>query len=211
MNHIIAELFGYLAFILLAISLMVNNDIKFRWINGAGSLSFVLYGLFINAMPVVITNGTLLIINAYQLVRIYRNQEYFDAVVFRPGDEMIGKFLTFYQKDIHQYFPDFNIEENENDLRFVVLRDTVIANIFVAQTDAKGNAYVKINYTVPKYRDYKVGRFLFDKGNNFLLSKGLKKIVYKKVHHRQHERFLNIMGFEKQEIDGALCYAKNLA
>lgn len=211
MNHIIAELLGYLAFILLAISLIVNNDIKFRWINSAGSLSFVLYGLFINAMPVVITNGTLLLINAYQLVRVYRTNEYFDAVAFKPGDEMIVKFLSFYQKDIQLYFPDFNIEEKENDLRFVVLRDTVIANIFVAQTDAEGNAYVKINYTVPRYRDYKVGRFLFDKGNNFLLSKGLKKIVYRKVQNHQHERFLHIMGFESKEINGSLCYTKNLA
>lgn len=211
MNHIIAELLGYLAFVLLAISLIVNNDIKFRWINSAGSLSFVLYGLFINAMPVVVTNGTLLLINAYQLVKVYRTNEYFDAVAFNPGDEMIAKFLSFYQKDIQLYFPDFNIGEKENDLRFVVLRDTVIANIFVASTDVEGNAYVKINYTVPKYRDYKVGRFLFDKGNNFLLSKGLKKIVYKKVHNRQHERFLHVMGFERKEINGSLCYAKNLA
>ena len=54
---------GYLASILLAISLMVNNDLKFRWLNTFGCLSFILYGIFIQAMPVILTNSLLLLIN----------------------------------------------------------------------------------------------------------------------------------------------------
>lgn len=36
MIEIIAQALGYIASILLAISLMVNNDLKFRWLNTFG-------------------------------------------------------------------------------------------------------------------------------------------------------------------------------
>jgi hypothetical protein len=178
MINILAQLLGYFAFIFLAISLWVNNDIKFRWINSLGSLSFIFYGIFINAFPIVLTNSALLAINIYFLIKIYRRQEKFDLVEFKKNAALIPKFLSFYKKDIKAYFPDFVMGEAETEIRFVVLRDIVVANLFVADVNNEGDAFVKINYTVPKYRDYKVGRFLFEEGKDFLKRKGISRIIY---------------------------------
>jgi hypothetical protein len=210
MINILAQLLGYLAFIFLAISLWVNNDIKFRWINSLGSLSFVFYGIFINAFPIVLTNAVLLSINIYFLFKIYRRQEKFDLVEFTKDAALIPKFLAFYQKDVQSYFPDFIMEDKNDEIKFVVLRDIVVANIFVATVDAAGNAFVKINYTVPKYRDYKVGRFLFDEGKSFMNQKGIKRIIYTEVKNLQHERFLKAMGFSKEIFENRSCYIKNI-
>lgn len=210
MINILTQVLGYLAFLFLAVSLLVNNDIKFRWINSLGSLSFVLYGILINAFPIVLTNGVLLIINIYFLFKIYRRQEKFDLVEFTKDASLVPKFMAFYQKDIKSYFPDFNIEERAGEIKFVVLRDIVIANIFVAEVDDNGNAFVKINYTVPKYRDYKVGRFLFDEGKTFLQAKGIKKLIYTKVHNLNHEKFIKAMGFIKEPFGNSICYMKNI-
>lgn len=210
MMHILAQLLGYLAFIFLAISLWVNNDIKFRWINSLGSLSFVFYGILINAFPVVLTNAVLLAINMYFLFKIYRKEEKFDLVEFTRDATLIPKFLSFYKKDIDAYFPDFVLNGNEQDIKFVVLRDIVVANIFVATVDLNGNAFVQINYTVPKYRDYKVGRFLFDEGRDFLAEKGIKRIIYREIKNPQHERFLKVIGFTKDLFDNKPCYIKNI-
>jgi hypothetical protein len=210
MINILAQLLGYLAFIFLAISLWVNNDIKFRWINSLGSLSFVFYGIFINAFPIVLTNAVLLSINIYFLFKIYRRQEKFDLVEFTRDAALIPKFLAFYQKDVQSYFPDFIMEDKNDEIKFVVLRDIVVANIFVATVDAAGNAFVKINYTVPKYRDYKVGRFLFDEGKSFMNQKGIKRIIYTEVKNLQHERFLKAMGFSKEIFENRSCYIKNI-
>lgn len=198
MIETIAQVLGYLASVLLAYSLLVTNDIRFRWLNSFGCLCFILYGLFIGAFPIVLTNTILLGINAFALIKIYRTQEKFDIVEFKPEDILIHKFLSFYKKDIDLYFPDYNINEPNDDLRFVVLRNLVIANIFVTQLSSNGKAIVKINYTVPKYRDYKVGRFIFEQERDFLHSKGVKEIVYEKIKNTQHERFLKVMGFEKE-------------
>lgn len=210
MINILAQLLGYLAFIFLAISLWVNNDIKFRWINSLGSLSFVFYGVLIHAFPIVLTNAVLLAINIYFLLKIYRRQEKIDLVEFKNDAALIPKFLSFYKKDIETYFPDFEMTGGEAEIRFVVLRDIVVANLFVASVNSSGDAFVKINYTVPKYRDYKVGRFLFDEGKEFLHSKGIKRIIYNVVHNLHHENFLKVMGFKKERVNTGDCYVKNI-
>ena len=80
----------------------------------------------------------------------------------------------------------------------MVTRDLVIANIFSAVLSVNGDAEVLLNYTVEKYRDYKVGSFIFEKEKDYLVSKGIKRIVYKKVSNTKHEKILKIMGFNKE-------------
>jgi len=198
----LGTIIGYVASVLLALSLLVNNDLKFRWLNMFGCLSFIIYGILITAFPIILTNSILLLINAYYLIKTYSTKENFDLLEFTPGDKIITKFLQFYSKDIESYFPAYKLSGNDNDIRFVTLRDMVIANIFVAELSAEGVAYVKINYTVPKYRDYKVGTFIFQKENSFLLGKGITKVVYNIVTNKEHAAFLKKMGFKKQ--DGAM-------
>lgn len=209
MESIISLSLGYLASLLLAISLLVNNNIRFRWLNSFGCLAFILYGLTIDAFPIVLTNSLLLAINLYFLIKIYWRQESFELVEFNSSDQLIHRFLTFYNNDIQNYFPDFKLENKPNELQFVVLRDLVIANIFVASLSNDGTAKVKINYTVPKYRDFKIGRFIFEEENKYLKDKGIKYIAYKEVKNKNHERFLKSMGFTEDKINNFV-YSKKV-
>lgn len=194
---ILATILGYIASLLLAISLMVNNDLKFRWLNTFGCLAFIGYGILIGAFPVILTNTLLLLINAIYLVKLYRSVETFDLIEFEGQESLVKKFLSFHQKDIQAYFPDFQMPMGDADyIRFVVLRDLVIANMFVARKDANGKAEVLFNYTVPKYRDYKVGRFIFEREKRILIQKGTRELYYKQVHNKNHAHFLTVMGFE---------------
>ncbi|MBX2933137.1 MAG: YgjV family protein [Ferruginibacter sp.] len=210
MQQFLIQLPGYLAFIFLAVSLWVTTDIKFRWINSFGCLCFVLYGVIINAYPIVLTNSVLLAINIYFLFKIYNRKEKFDLVEFKKDAALIPKFLNFYATDINAYFPGFTMTDKADSIKFVVLRDIVVANIFVADVDTAGNAIVQINYTIPKYRDFKVGRFLFDEGKDFLKARGIKKIIYTSVYNPQHEKFIKVMGFKKEEFNNSSCYIKYL-
>jgi hypothetical protein len=207
----IGEFTGYLASAFLALSLLVNNDLKFRWLNTGGTISFIIYGVIIHAFPVILTNVILLLINAYRLYRIYQTEEDFDLLEFEQDDKIVHKFMVFHHIDMDAYFPSFELHLKPNTLRFVVLRDMVIANLFVADIDVQGNAEVKINYTVPKYRDYKVGRFIFEKERRYLISKGVRNILYRKVAHKQHADFLKVMGFEQFEQEGHSMYRKPLS
>lgn len=210
MIHFLAPWFGYLATALLAIGLLVNNDIKFRWLNFSGNIAFIIYGVVLNAMPVILTNALLLCINVYFLFRIYNRKELFEILEFGTGGIMVERFLDFYKKDIAIYFPNFKKEMLDGNLNFVVLRDLVIANTFSTKLNDNGTAEVKLNYTLAKYRDYKVGRFIFEKEKQFLLSKGVEKIYYDVVANKQHEKFLVKMGFQKEMINGKECLTKTL-
>lgn len=210
MYSFLTELAGYFAFIFLAISLWVTNDIKFRWVNSLGCLSFIIYGIIINAYPIVLTNTVLLAINIFFIIKIYRRKEFFDLAVFKTDGVLIKKFLSFYKDDINSYFPGFNLNGCEDDLKFVVLRDIVIANLFVATVDKDGNAFVKLNYTVAKYRDYKVGRFLFEEGTMFLKDNGVKKIVYTTISNKGHQKFIKAMGFTQELYNNTNCFVKQI-
>lgn len=210
MTETIASLVGYAASLLLAISLLVNNDLRFRWLNTWGCIAFIIYGIMIHAFPIILTNSILLLINAFYLFKIYRTNENFDLLEFSAGDELINKFLAFHHADIKAYFPDYDPKDTANNINFVVLRDMVIANIFSAGLLNDGTALVKINYTVPKYRDYKVGKFLFQKEKQFLLSHGIQRLVYTHVFNKKHEAYLIKMGFEKELLNDQLYYYKNI-
>ncbi len=206
----IAPYLGYLASFMLALGLLVNNDLKFRWFNTCGNVAFIIYGIIISAYPVLLTNVILICINVFYLYRIYNRKEYFELIEFDNGGVMVDRFLSFYKEDIANYFPDFNREQMIGNLNFVVLRDLVIANIFSAKKDAAGNAEVILNYTVPKYRDFKVGRYIFDSEKDFLLSKGVRKVYYRKIANEKHKRFLEVTGFSTDEINDQPCIARNI-
>lgn len=210
MSSLIIEGFGYLATVLLALSLLVTNDLKFRWFNALGCVAFIVYGVLLKAFPVVLTNALLLAINTYYLYRIYNRTEDFELVSFRADDQLIQKFLSFYRDDIAAYFPDFNTKDLQQEIRFMVLRDMNIANVFVAERLPNGDGLVKLNYTVPKYRDFKVGCFIFDKAKAALEEKGLIRVVYQKVSNKNHLHFLKVTGFTAERHAGETLMVKQL-
>lgn len=185
---------GYLAAIFLAASLLVTRALWFRWINLFGCLTFVVYGAFIGAFPVILTNGALFIINIVQLVNLYSRKEHFEFVQIHKGDEIVGSFLKFYKKDLAKYFPNFQFSDDAGRICFMVLRDLTIANVFVARKTEEGTIVVEINYTVPQFRDYKVGKFIFDEGSDYLKARGVHTIQTKS-YFSQHTEFLKRMGF----------------
>ncbi len=88
----IAPWFGYLASLLLIISLMVNNGLQFRWYNTLGCFAFIIYAVIIHAFPVLLTNAILLAINLFYLIRIYRKKENFDLLEFTGEEKMAKNF-----------------------------------------------------------------------------------------------------------------------
>lgn len=66
------EIFGYIGTGVVLIS-FIMKDIKWlRVVNMAGGLISLIYAILTNAMPVVVLNGSLILINGVQLMRIIR-------------------------------------------------------------------------------------------------------------------------------------------
>ena len=65
------EWIGYLASILIAISMFMKDIVKLRFINLVGSLLFAFYGFSIKAYPVATINSIIVFINIYYLYKLY--------------------------------------------------------------------------------------------------------------------------------------------
>ncbi|MCL2918579.1 MULTISPECIES: YgjV family protein [Shewanella] len=66
------EIVGYMASVMVAISLMMKDIIWLRWLNFVGCSLFVAYGVAITAWPVAGMNAFVACINIYHLFKIYR-------------------------------------------------------------------------------------------------------------------------------------------
>lgn len=202
--------FGYLASLFLILALSTNRDLKFRWFTLCGNVSFIVYAILLPTIPVLITNVILLSINIYYLRKLYRKQESFDIIEFSGEEALAHKFLEFHRKEIEQYFPEFEKAQLKNSLNFVILRDLVMANMFSAKVTAQGDAIVQINFTVARYRDFKVGQYIFNKEKDFLTSRNIRRIVYARVTHQGHKNYLKAMGFTPLP-DSRESWAKEIA
>jgi hypothetical protein len=68
------ELFGYLGTALVLISFLMHDIKWLRAVNMAGGTISLIYAICVNTMPVVVLNGSLILINGIQLARILRRQ-----------------------------------------------------------------------------------------------------------------------------------------
>ncbi len=195
----LAPYIGYLASVLLMIGLIVKTSLQFRWWNALGCFVFIIYAVIIGAVPVILTNAVLLAINIFFLFKIYGKKEHFDITLVEGNDVLVQKFLAFHAKEIGEYFPNFQLGKMPDNKTFVILRDMAIANIFDAEITKDGAAVVNINYTIPAYRDYKVGRFLFGREKQILKNYGIKTVLYNTPIKKSHEKFLLKSGFTEQK------------
>jgi hypothetical protein len=66
------ELYGYLGSFIIAISLMMSDIRRLRWLNMLGAVVFSSYGFIISAWPVLVLNAFIALINLYHILALYR-------------------------------------------------------------------------------------------------------------------------------------------
>lgn len=74
------EIMGYVASVMVAISLTMKDIVKLRILNFVGCSFFVVYGLMINALPVVATNLFIAIVNIYFLIKMHQEKKQQDKM-----------------------------------------------------------------------------------------------------------------------------------
>ena len=61
------EILGYLASIVVIISILMDNMIMFRYINSISCCMFICYGMLRDDLPLIILNFVIILINIYHL------------------------------------------------------------------------------------------------------------------------------------------------
>lgn len=190
------EWVGYAGSALIAVSLMMGNIWRLRWINLYGAAVFATYGLLVHAYPVVALNGFIVLINAYYLVQMARQRDYFSLLELPEASELRDRFLDFYRADIAQIFPGFEWQKLRQPKSVFVLRNLLPVGLFVYQELPDGTREIFLDYVVPQYRDLHNARFLFGATAG--------KAFVTRCTHAGHQRYLRHVGFRPDPADPTL-------
>lgn len=187
------EVVGYVASLLVAISLTMSSILRLRLINLAGAAVFTVYGALIGAYPVLAVNLFIVFVNLYYLGRMRRTREYFRLLEIAPDSAYLRHFLDFYDPQIRSVFPRFTHRPGADTLALFVLRDLVPAGLLLGERQDEV-LRVRLDFVIPRYRDFKIGHFLFVEQAAYFHERGIRKVVAP-AGTGAHEAYLRRMGF----------------
>jgi len=165
-----------------------------RVINLLGAICFTIYGLLIGAYPIAVVNFIIIIIDLYFLYELATAKEYFNLLEVRKDSAYLKYFLNFYDHEIKKYIPNFVYDPTADLVVFFILRNMVPAGLFMGEIKDKETLLARLDFAIPGYRDFKVGKFFYDKNSKVFTSRGFHKI-YTQPGNKTHESYLKRMGF----------------
>jgi hypothetical protein len=189
------EAIGYLGSALVITSLLMTRILRLRVISLMGSTAFLIYGLLIGSVPIVITNIVIMLINTTFLWRATRVKEWFSLLEVLPGSRYLEEFLQFHHEDILLNQPDWNGKVADSDLTVLVLRDMQPAMAIVGRVRGS-DMELRLDYAIPRFRDYRMGRFLYDSNADFFLDRRIITIAAS-GQSKSHAHYLERMGFSE--------------
>lgn len=191
----VVEIMGYCSSVLVLISLTMSSIVKLRIINTIGSAIFVVYALIVGSYPSAFMNLGIIFINLYFLNRLGKQKANFSMLETGLTRAYFRKFMDFYQDDIHKYFPEFDAEKLDGDLDvgYFIHCDMATCGVVLGRVPEEGVLELVLDYSTPEYRDFSVGKYLYDE---------LKKMGYRKViytgNQKNHLKYVRKMGFVQE-------------
>jgi hypothetical protein len=205
----ILEWIGYLASFIILISLVMRSIKRLRVINLFGALLFAVYGYFIGALPVMLMNGGIVLINIYYLHQMLKTREFFDLLPIKGDDLYVKEFLSYYKKNISNA-SEFKLESlKQNAFGFFILRNMMPAGIFVVEPFDKNTLEITLDFATPMYQDFKTSAHIFREEVKQFKDLGYKKFITI-TNDLHHEKYLLKMGFTKDTLNNKPVYTKTI-
>jgi len=190
------QIVGYSASLIIALSMTMNSIVKFRIINLFGALTFSIYGFIVGAIPVGILNAFIFSVDVYYLYKIFSKKDVFEPLELRPENRYLIRFLEFHNKDIQKHFPGFSYKPEMNTVSFFILRNAMVAGVFLAHREEGDVLKVGLDYVLPQYRDFKSGRYIYGRLKNLFINAGFKKVVAIGS-SKKYSAYLKKLGFKE--------------
>ena len=203
------DMFGYLASLIVLISLLMSSIVKLRFIDLVGAAAFTIYALLIKSYPTAIMNLGIVAINIYFLVKIYSSKESFKIIPVEGDSQYFKQFIEFYKADIEKSMETKNLDTSKLNESFFILRNMIPAGVIVGSRYDGKTYKIDVDFVIPQYRDFKIGSYLFDENKEYFTSKGYTRIISCTT-DKDHIKYLNKMGFTATAENDKSCYIKNL-
>lgn len=202
------EIFGIVASFIILVSLLMSSVKKLRLVNLVGSIFMFAYGVLIGALPVMIMNVGILMINLYYLRQMFRVKDYFKVLRVEENDEYLKGFIQYYDEYIKEAMGRVPLEKN--DYRYFILRDMMPAGLFMARKKDQETLEITLDFVIPKYRDFKTGMYVFNQMACSFRDAGFKRFVTE-TNNPKHMNYLKKMQFSVcEEKDGLTVFEKSV-
>lgn len=191
MKSQIIEIIGYTGSFLVLVSFLMTSVFKLRIVNTIGSVIFMIYALIIKSYPTAVMNFFLVLINIRFLWKMSHAEKSYDLVETKTSDDFFRYFLDQHKEDILKFFPDQTFDFDKDDTVYFICHDSNPLGLTVGKKNGD-ELDLLLDYSVPEYRDFSIGAFLFEK----LSHKGIRKVRYSGSTDN-HLDYLNKMNFVK--------------
>ena len=198
------QILGYAASLIVFISLMMKSLAKLRVLNAAGSLLFVVFALATDSLPTAFLNLGIVVIDVFYFIRMTRVKDNFEIMTVQKDNEIVRRFYRTNKKELDALFGEASFVKSEKIALFFRNDDIAgllaYSSVVLPQSDSsvpESAAEILIDFVVPKYRDFAVGRHFFVKDISFWKEQGYTCLL-SSVPDKRHIPYLERLGFERQ-------------
>ena len=198
------QILGYAASLIVFISLMMKSLAKLRVLNAAGSLLFVVFALATDSLPTAFLNLGIVVIDVFYFIRMTRVKDNFEIMTVQKDNEIVQRFYRINKKELDVLFGEASFVKSEKIALFFRNDDIAgllaYSSVVLPQSDSsvpESAAEILIDFVVPKYRDFAVGRHFFVKDVSFWKEQGYTCLL-SNVPDKRHIPYLERLGFERQ-------------
>ena len=200
---------GWIGSALVVFSLVQTNIMRFRWINFAGAVIAAIWNILAGMWPFVAMNGAIAIIDAYFLLKLYRERH--DATVYQvvevaPNDSYLQYLLNTNADDIAK-FTNYNLAasgaSDPNRSAFLVLNGDETVGAVEVENTGNGIGRVLLDWVSPKYRNFSPGEFVYQQSGVFR-EKGFRQLIVPPGVLTSSSDYLQRIGFNQSPEGWAL-------
>jgi hypothetical protein len=188
------EIVGYAASALVVLSLAMTSVVRLRTISLAGSLTFVVYGVLIESVPILLTNASIATINIWFLRAELGLRRDLGAVVVAADAPFLTDFVHFHLHDIQRFQPAFEMP-TDDALCLLLTRDGLPAGAVVGRRHGD-ELHVVLDYVLRPYRDSRLGRWIYGAGADVFRDLGITRLV-SRPGDEVHRSYLERVGFHR--------------
>ncbi len=198
------ELIGYVASALVVLALTMHSIVRLRILSLCGSITFFVYAVLIESIPIMITNACIAAINLWYLrgeflVRMSDRAD-LGASQIRPDSPFLRDFIEYHSDDIHRFQPSFSMPPGDDVMSLLLTRDGLPAGLLVGRrTD--DTLRIDLDYVMREHRDSRLGRWLYGAGARVFRDAGLTRLRAD-ASTEEHDRYLQRVGFTRTDDAG---------
>jgi len=201
-TDVVLEAIGWTGSILIVWSLMQARVLRFRWMNFVGAFIATIYNGVIGIWPFAFMNAAITIIDAYWLIRLYRERHddaIYSVLSLDPEDPYLQHVLAIHADDITSHQPDFSAHSATGDgarATFLVTHGDEAVGVVAVKHQGAGVGLIELDWVKERFRDFAPGEFVY-RSSGALTDAGFSRLEIK-AHAALDQDYLKRMGFETE-------------